>query len=77
MFDRGFTRVILDLSHVTSLSPAAVGAIATVNHRARGLGVRFRVVPGAANIAATLRHAGLLGQLQLEGPSEVFLDWSR
>ena len=77
LFDRGFARVILDLSHATSLSPAAVGAIATVNHRARGLGVRLSVVPGGANIAATLRRAGLLGQLQLEGPSEMFLDWSR
>jgi len=77
LFDRGFERVILDLSHVVSLSPAAVGAIATVNHVARGLGVRFSVVPGGGNIAATLRRAGLLGQLQLEGPTEVFLDWSR
>jgi anti-anti-sigma factor len=77
LFDRGFARVILDLSHASSLSPAAVGAIATVNHRARTLGVRFSVVPGGAHIAATLRRAGLLGQLQLEGPSEVFLDWTR
>jgi anti-anti-sigma factor len=77
LFDRGFARVILDLSHATSLSPAAVGAIATVNHRARTLGVRFSVVPGGAHIAAMLRRAGLLGQLQLEGPSEVFLDWTR
>jgi anti-anti-sigma regulatory factor len=77
LFDRGFARVILDLSHATTLSPAAVGAIATVNHRARSLGVRFSVVPGAAHIAATLRRAGLLGQLQLEGPTEVFLDWTR
>ena len=77
LLDRGFARVILDLTHATTLSPAAVGAIATVNHRARALGVRFSVVPGGADIAATLRRAGLLGQLQLEGPSEVFLDWSR
>jgi anti-anti-sigma factor len=77
LFERGFARVIVDLGHAISLSPAAVGAIAAINHRARGLGVRFSVVPGGADIAATLRRAGLLGQLQLEGPTEVFLDWSR
>jgi anti-anti-sigma factor len=77
LFDRGFARVILDLGHAESLSPAVVGAIAAVNHRARSLGVRFSVVPGGAEVAATLRRAGLLGQLQLEGPTEMFLDWSR
>lgn len=77
LFERGFERVILDLSHVASLGPTAVGTIAAVNHRARGLGVRFSVVPGTGGIASTLRRAGLLGQLQLEGPTEVFLDWSR
>jgi anti-anti-sigma factor len=77
LFDRGFARVILDLTHATSLSPATVGAIGAVNHRARARGVRLSVVPGGAEIAATLRRAGLLGQLQLEGPTEVFLDWSR
>ena len=77
LFDRGFARVILDLTHVDSVSPAAVGTIAAVNHRARSLGVRFSVVPGGADVAGTLRRAGLLGQLQLEGPTEMFLDWSR
>jgi anti-anti-sigma factor len=77
LFERGFQRVILDLTHTSSLGPAAVGAIAAVNHRARGLGVRLSVVPGSGAIASTLRRAGLLGQLQLEGPTEVFLDWTR
>lgn len=77
LFERGFQRVILDLTHVASLGPSAVGTIAAVNHRARGLGVRFSVVPGAGGIASTLRRAGLLGQLQLEGPAQVFLDWTR
>ncbi|HYZ80676.1 MAG TPA: STAS domain-containing protein [Solirubrobacteraceae bacterium] len=77
LFERGFQRVIIDLSHTSSLGPAAVGAIAALNHRARGLGVRLSVVPGGAGIASTLRRAGLLGQLQLEGPTEVFLDWTR
>ena len=77
LFERGFQRVILDLSHTSSLGPAAVGAIAAVNHRARGLGVRFSVALGMGGIASTLRRAGLLGQLQLEGPPQVFLDWTR
>lgn len=77
LFDRGFQRVILDLGHATSIGPAAIGAIAALNRRARGLNLHFSVVPGGADIAATLRRAGLLGQLQVEGPTEVFLDWSR
>ncbi|MGZ4296422.1 MAG: STAS domain-containing protein [Solirubrobacteraceae bacterium] len=77
LLDRGFARVVLDLSRTTSISPAAVAVIAAVDRRARGLGVRFSIVPGDEGVAATLQRAGLLGQLQLEGRAEVFLDWSR
>jgi hypothetical protein len=54
-----------------------VSAIAAVNRRARVRGCRFSVVPGSGDAAATLRRTGLLGQLRLEGPAELFLDWSR
>lgn len=77
LIDRGFTRVILDLSQATSISPAVVSAIAAVDRRARTRGCRLSVVPGSGGAAATLRRAGLLGQLALEGATETFLDWSR
>jgi anti-anti-sigma regulatory factor len=77
LIDRGFDRVILDLTRATDVTPAAVSAIAAVIHRARGHGCRLSVVPGSGDAAATLRRAGLLGQLRLEGAAETFLDWSR
>jgi anti-anti-sigma regulatory factor len=77
LIDRGFTRMILDMSQATDITPAVVSAIAAVDRRARVRGCRFSVVPGTGDAAATLRRAGLLGQLRLEGPAETFLDWSR
>ncbi len=77
LIDRGFTRVILDISQATAIAPAVVSAIAAVDRRARAKACRFSVVPGTGDAAATLRRAGLLGQLRLEGPAETFLDWSR
>lgn len=77
LIDRGFTRMILDVSQATDITPAMVSAIAAVDRRARVRGCRFSVVPGTGDAAATLRRAGLLGQLRLEGPAETFLDWSR
>lgn len=77
LIDRGFDRVILDVSQTTAMTPAAVSAIAAVDRRARARACRFSVVPGSGRAAATLRRAGLLGQLQLEGAPETFLDWSR
>ena len=77
LIDRGFTRVILDMSQATAIAPSVVSAIAAVDRRARVRGCRFSVVPGSGVAAATLLRAGLLGQLRLEGPAELFLDWSR
>ncbi len=77
LMDRGFDRVILDLSEAAELGPALISAIAAVNRRARARGCRLSIVPGRGAVAATLRRAGLLEQLQLEGTSETFLDWSR
>ena len=77
LIDRGFDRVILDVTQAAALAPAVVSAIAAIDRRARMRGCRFSVVPGAGEAAATLRRAGLLGQLPLEGPTETFLDWSR
>jgi anti-anti-sigma regulatory factor len=77
LIDRGFDRVILDLTQATAVAPAAVSAIAAVIRRARAHGCRLSVVPGSGEAAATLRRAGLLGQLRLEGAAETFLDWSR
>ncbi|MGH2892869.1 MAG: STAS domain-containing protein [Solirubrobacteraceae bacterium] len=77
LIDRGFDWVILDLSQTTAITPAAVSAIAGIDRRARVVGCRFTVAPGRGSAAAALRQAGLLGQLQLEGVAETFLDWSR
>jgi anti-anti-sigma regulatory factor len=75
LIDRGFDRVILDLSETTDIVPGVVSAIATVNRRARARGCRFSIVPGPT--LDTLSRAGLLDQLALEGVSYTFLDWSR
>jgi anti-anti-sigma regulatory factor len=77
LIDRGFTRVILDTSQATAIAPAVVSAIAAIDRRARARGCRFSVAPGSGDAAATLRRAGLLGQLRLEGAADVFLDWTR
>jgi anti-anti-sigma regulatory factor len=77
LLERGFTSVILDLAHTTSIGPAAVSAIAAVHRRSRELGARFSVVLGRSNAAITLRRAGLLAELQLEDAPRTFLDWSR
>lgn len=77
LVDRGFDRLILDVSQTTDITPAAVSAIAAVNRRARARGCRFSLVPGTGRTADALSRAGLLGQLQLEGASQTFLDWSQ
>ena len=77
LFERGFDRVILDMSHTTSISPAAAGMLAAADRGARSFGVRFTLIPGGGEVAATLRRIGLLGQPELEGAAEVFLDWTR
>jgi anti-anti-sigma regulatory factor len=77
LIDRGFDRLILDLTEATSIAPAMVSAIAAIDRRARLHGCRFAIAPGTGRAAATLRRSGLLGQLQLEGGREMFLDWSR
>jgi len=76
LIDRGFDRVILDMTEVTSIAPAVISAIAAINRRARAHGCRLSVAPGTGSGAATLRRSGLMGQLQLEGVRETFLDWS-
>jgi anti-anti-sigma regulatory factor len=77
LIERGFERLILDLSRTTVITLAVVSAIAAVNRAARAQGCRFSIVPGSGDVAVTLRRAGLLGQIQLEGAAEMFLDWSR
>jgi anti-anti-sigma factor len=77
LIDRGFDRVILDMTQATAVAPAAVSAIAAVIRRARSHGCRLSIVPGSGDVAMTLRRSGLLGLLQLEGAAETFLDWSR
>src|SRR6185437_6511585 len=59
LIERGFDRVILDVSEATEITPAAVSAIAAVHRRARAHGCRLSVVPGAGDAAATLHRAGL------------------
>jgi anti-anti-sigma factor len=77
LLDRGFSRLVLDLSEATSMGPAAVSAIARIDRRARALGSRLSVAPGVGNVATVLHRSGLLGQLELEGAHDTFLDWSR
>lgn len=77
LLERGFTSVILDLARTSSIEPAAVSAIAAVQRRARELGARFSVLVGGGDAAITLRRAGLLSELRLEGTPRTFLDWSR
>lgn len=77
LIDRGFTRIVLDVSQATAMSPAVVSAIAAVDRRARTRACRLSVMPGHGAAASILRRAGLLGQLELEGARETFLDWSR
>ena len=77
LVERGFDRVIVDLSETTEIGPGVVSAIAAVNRRARARGCRLSLAPGSGSAAATLRRAGLLAVLQLEGVNETFLDWSR
>ncbi len=77
LIDRGFDRVILDLRETTDIAPGVVSAIAALNRRARARGCRFSVVPGSGGAEATLRRAGLLGELPVEGGRRTFLDWSR
>lgn len=76
LIDRGFRWLLLDIRHTTSIAPAAVSAIAVLDHRARAGGCRLSVVPGSGGAAATLRRAGLLGRLHLEGSTQLFWDWS-
>lgn len=77
LLDRGWEGVIVDLTHATTIAPAVVSAIAFIDHHARGVGSRFSVAPGSGHAATTLRRAGLLGQLALEGAPEMFWEWTR
>jgi anti-anti-sigma factor len=78
LLERGFTRLVLDLSRATSIGPAGVTTIAATDQRARTLGARLSVVPPTGTAAETLRRSGLLGQLHLEGArDDIFWDWSR
>jgi len=77
LLTRGFACVVLDLGQIASIGPAGVTAIATIEQRARMLGARLSVVPPTGAAAASLRRAGLLGHLQLEGADDMFWDWSR
>lgn len=77
LLDRGFSRLVLDLSEATSIGPAAVSAIARIDRRARALGSRLSVAPGVGTVAAVLHRSGLLSQIELEGAHDTFLDWSR
>lgn len=77
LLDRGFSRLVLDLSEATSIGPAAVSAIARIDRRARALGSRLSVAPGLGNVAMVLNRSGLLSQLELEDAHDTFLDWSR
>jgi MFS superfamily sulfate permease-like transporter len=77
LMERGFARVILDMTETTDIVPGVVSAIAAVNRRARTRGCRLSVAPGHGGAADALRRAGLLGQVELEGASRTFLDWTR
>lgn len=77
LIERGFARLILDMTEATDIVPGVVSAIAAVNRRARTRGCRLSLVPGRGRAAEALRRAGLLGQLELECASNTFLDWSR
>jgi anti-anti-sigma regulatory factor len=77
LLDRGFSHLVLDLSQTASIAPGAVSAIAGIDRRARTLSARLSVSIGEGRAAVTLRRAGLLGQLRLEGASDMFLDWTR
>jgi anti-anti-sigma regulatory factor len=77
LFDRGVTQVIMDLRAAVALGPTAIAAIAAVDRRTRQLGLRLSIVLGNDAVTDALARTGLLQQLQLEGPREVFFDWSR
>jgi anti-anti-sigma regulatory factor len=77
LLDRGATHVIVDLRATEALGPTAIAAIAAVDRRARQLGSRFSIVLGNDHVTDALAHTGLLRQLQLAGPREIFFDWSR
>lgn len=74
---RGFACIVVDLGQSASIGPAGVTAIATIEQRARMLGARLSVVPPTGAAAASLRRAGLLGHLQLDGADDMFWDWTR
>jgi hypothetical protein len=57
--------------------PTAIAAIAAVHRRVCQLGSRLSIVLGNHAVTDALAHTGLLQQLQLAGPREVFFDWSR
>lgn len=76
LLDRGFSALELDLGATTSLSPAAVAAIAAVQRESHRMGALLTVVPGSELTTGVLRRSGLLAQLTVVGGSRTFFDWS-
>jgi anti-sigma B factor antagonist len=77
LLDHGTARVVLDLSATDRLGPAALGTIAAIGRHARRRGSRFSVALGNEAVTRTLSRAGLLTQLEVEGTSHTFFDWTR
>jgi anti-anti-sigma factor len=77
LLDHGASRVILDLAQTDLLGPAALGAIAAIDRHARRLGSRFSIALGSDAVTRTLSRSGLLTQLEVEGASDTFFDWTR
>ncbi len=77
LIDHGAGRVVLDLSATELLGPAALATIAAIDRHARHSGARFLIALGNDAVTRTLSRAGLLAQLEVEGASDTFFDWSR
>lgn len=74
----GFSTVVVDLRDTTAIGAAGLEAIAELDRYAREGRARLLIALGDDELSTQLRHAGLLGRLQLEGAAtEPFFDWTR
>lgn len=77
LLDRGAGHLVLDLGRTEVLGPAALGTLAAIDRYARRMGARFLIALGSESLTHTLSRSGLLTQLEVEGASDTFFDWTR